>query len=169
MTTLVPRWLARWSFHAHLWAGVALGALLLVVSVTGILLNHKRGLGLMPEVTHTPTGPLEEALPLSSLEALAREHGGAAAATGVDRMDVRPGDGVVKVRFRDAGSTEVTLDLTSGAVLDVGERNDAFLEKLHSGEIFGPRWVLLSDLAAVAVVLLVGSGLLLWLAPKARL
>jgi hypothetical protein len=53
--------------------------------------------------------------------------------------------------------------------LDVGERNDVFLEKLHSGEIFGPRWVLLSDLAAVAGLVLVGTGLWLWATPKARL
>jgi hypothetical protein len=84
-------------------------------------------------------------------------------------MDVRPDDGLVKVRFRDRRVTEVTVDLATGRVLHVGDRNDVFLEKLHSGEIFGGRWVLLSDLAAAAAMLLVGSGLLLWLFPKARL
>jgi uncharacterized iron-regulated membrane protein len=84
-------------------------------------------------------------------------------------MDVRPDDGLVKVRFRDRGVTEVTVDLATGRVLDMGERSDVFLEKLHSGEIFGGRWVLLSDLAAVAAMLLVGSGLVLWLSPKAKL
>lgn len=164
------RWLAKWAFHVHLWVGVVVGALLLVVSITGVLLNHKRALGLMPGVEHTPGAPFEEARRLPDLVRAAEEGAGpAVASAGVDRMDVRPDDGLVKVRFRDRSVTEVTVDLATGRVLDVGARNDVFLEKLHSGEIFGGRWVLLSDLAAVAAMLLVGSGLVLWLSPKARL
>ena len=167
---LLRRQLAKWAFHVHLWVGVVTGVLFIVVGVTGILLNHKRGLGLMPEVEHAPTAPFEEALPLAALVDSARSQAGEeAAAAGVDRMDVRPRSGLVKVRFRDRNVTEVTVDLASGLVLDVGERNDVFLEKLHSGEIFGPRWVLLSDFAALAGLVLVGTGLWLWLTPKARL
>lgn len=166
---LLRRQLARWSFHLHLWVGVATGALFIVVGLTGILLNHKRGLRLMPEVEHAPTAPFEASLPLATLvEAAVARAGEEAAGAGVDRMDVRPRNGYVKVRFRDRRVTEVTVDLASGRVLDVGERNDVFLEKLHSGEIFGPRWVLLSDFVAVAGLLLVGTGLWLWLNPKAR-
>ncbi|HEX2208793.1 MAG TPA: hypothetical protein VHG93_14030 [Longimicrobium sp.] len=50
-------------------------------------------------------------------------------------MDVRPGDGFVKVRFDDHAVHEVTVDLASGRILHVGLRNHVFLEKLHSGEI----------------------------------
>jgi hypothetical protein len=146
---------------------------LLVIAVTGILLNHKRGLGLMPEVDHTPTRPFAQALPLATLAATALR---AAARDGeaprgeeyVDRMDVRPRDGIVKVRLRDAASTEVTLDLADGRVLHMGRRGDVFLEKLHSGEAFGSGWVLLSDAAAVALVLTLITGYWLWLAPKLR-
>lgn len=164
------RRLAKWAFHVHLWLGVVVGALLLVVSVTGVLLNHKRALGLMPDVEHTPEAPFEEALRLAELVRAAEEHAGpSVASAGVDRMDVRPDDGLVKVRFRDRRVTEVTVDLSTGRVLHMGDRNDVFLEKLHSGEIFGGRWVLLSDLAAVAALILVGTGLVLWLSPKAKL
>jgi hypothetical protein len=83
-------------------------------------------------------------------------------------MDVRPRDGYVKVRLRDAGSTEVTLDIADGRVLHIGRRGDVFLEKLHSGEIFGGGWVLLSDAAAVALVITLLTGYWLWLAPKLR-
>jgi len=163
------RVLAKWMFHVHLWLGVTTGALLLVVSVTGVLLNHKRGLGLMPEVDHTPTAPFASALPLPRLVDVAAAHAGPGVAdTGVDRMDVRPDDGLVKVRFRDRRVTEVTVALATGDVLHMGERNDVFLEKLHSGEVFGSRWVLLSDFAAVTAALLVVSGLWLWLVPKSR-
>ena len=90
------------------------------------------------------------------------------AAAGIDRMDVRPGDGLVKVRFDNRTVLEVDVDLNTGRVLHVGERNDVFLEKLHSGEIFGDRWVLLTDFSAVALTLLLLSGYWLWLFPRAR-
>lgn len=160
---------AWWMFHSHLWLGIVATAIVLVVSVTGVLLNHKRPLGLMPEVENQPAGSFAEALPLAELTRRAESAvAPAVAAAGVDRMDVRPGDGLVKVRFDDAEVHEVTVDLASGRVLHVGLRNDVFLEKLHSGEIFGDGGVLLSDFAAVVLVLLLVSGYWLWLYPRIR-
>ncbi len=156
-------------FYAHLWGGVLVTVLLLVVAVTGIMLNHKRAIGLMPEAEHRVPESFAASLPLPELAARA------AAASGlpgemaeVDRMDVRPGKGLIKVRFSDPATTEVTLDLASGAVLLVGERGDVFIEQLHSGEAFGDGWILLSDVAAVGIVLLLISGYWLWLAPRWR-
>ena len=162
------RRVARWMFHGHLWLGVVTTGIVLVLSISGILLNHKRPLGLMPDVPHEPTGTLQNALSIAQLGDLAAAAAPAAGAAGVDRMDVRPRDGLIKVRFRDDVVTEVTLDLSDGRVLHVGERNDVFLEKLHSGEIFGDNWVLLSDLGAVTLIILVISGYWLWLFPRSR-
>lgn len=156
-------------FHGHLWLGVLVTALLLLVSATGVLLNHKRALGLMPEAGPAAPAPLSEALPLAELVEGATEAAGPAGEAGVDRMDVRPADGLVKVRFDDRRVVEVTLDLHTGEVLAVGERNDVFLEKLHSGEIFGDAWILLSDFAAVGLLVLVVSGYWIWLYPRSRL
>ena len=164
------RRLARVMFYTHLWAGLLATGILLLVSVTGILLNHKQALGFMPDVSHEPSGEFSGALSMAELAAAAE--GAVAseiAASGVDRMDVRPSKGLIKVRFADRRVIEVTLDIHSGAVLHVGERNDVFLEKLHSGEIFGGFWTLLSDAAAVLVLLLVGTGYWLWLYPKTRI
>ena len=163
------RLLPRGMFYAHLWLGVISTAILLIVAVTGIMLNHKRGLGLMPDVPHEATAPFAEALPLADLaDRAAAAVPASVAAAGVDRMDVRPDDGIVKVRFDDDRVMEVTVDLHSGSILHVGERNDVFLEKLHTGEIFGDLWVLLSDAGAVFLVIVLVSGLWLWLYPKAR-
>jgi uncharacterized iron-regulated membrane protein len=163
--------LTRAAFYAHLWLGVVFTVALTAISATGILLNHKRGLGLMPDVAHAPSDAFSTALPLSRLAAIAL----AAAPPGdsldvgfVDRMDVRPRDGFVKVRLRDASSTEVTVDLTTGRILHIGARGDVFLEKLHSGEIFGSRGVLLSDAGAIALVITLITGVWLWLVPKLR-
>jgi hypothetical protein len=164
--------LSRIAFYAHLWLGVIFTIGLLVIAVTGVLLNHKRGLGLMPEVSNAPTRPFTESLTLAQLGEIAlREVAptrGAGTPDAIDRMDVRPADGYVKVRMKDAASTEVTIDLGTGRVLDVGRRGDVFLEQLHSGETFGRGWVLLSDAAAIALVVTLLTGYWLWLAPKLR-
>jgi hypothetical protein len=169
--------MSRAAFYIHLWLGVITTVALIAISVTGVLLNHKRGLGLMPDVPHAPTGPFVDALPLERLAhaALAATvHAGAAPAPAadsadiglIDRMDVRPRDGFVKVRLRDKTSTEATVDLATGRVLHVGRRGDVFLEKLHSGEAFGGAFVILSDIAAVGLVLTLVTGYWLWLVPK---
>ncbi len=163
------RWVNRFAFYAHLWVGVIFTVALLSISVTGILLNHKRGLGLMPDVNNTASTLFTNALAMSELAIKARAAGGPIVGnTEVDRMDVRPGDGLIKVRFSDPASTEVTLDIYSGKTLHVGRRGDVFLEKLHSGEIFGKQGVLLSDAAAVALTILLLSGYWLWLVPRWR-
>jgi hypothetical protein len=123
------RWLPRFAFYSHLWVGVLFTVVLLVISVTGILLNHKRGLELMPEVEHSPTGEFASALSLGELGRRALSHANESVSfEHIDRMDVRPRDGIVKVRLRDAASTEVTLDVNSGRVLHMGPRGDVFLE-----------------------------------------
>jgi hypothetical protein len=163
------RWIHRAAFYAHLWVGVVFTIALLSISITGILLNHKRGLGLMPDVSNSAATLFTNALPLAELAIRARAAGGPVVGnTEVDRMDVRPGDGLVKIRFSDPASTEVTLDIFSGKTLHVGRRGDVFLEKLHSGEAFGKRGVLLSDAAAIALTLLLISGYWLWLVPRWR-
>jgi hypothetical protein len=50
--------------------------------------------------------------------------------------------------------------------LHVGARNDVFLEKLHSGEAFGGAFVVLSDIGAMALVIILVTGYWLWLVPK---
>ncbi|MBK8250149.1 MAG: PepSY domain-containing protein [Gemmatimonadetes bacterium] len=170
------RW-TRTAFYLHLWLGVVATLTLASISITGVLLNHKRGLGLMPEVEHQTEAPLRAAVSVDSL-ALSALHavpvdarggwtpGAAVDPAVIDRMDVRPRNGFVKVRFRDRDNTEATVDLATGRVLHIGARNDVFLEKLHSGEIFGDGFILLSDAGAIALMVTLVTGYWLWLAPR---
>jgi hypothetical protein len=161
------RWLPRIAFYSHLWLGVLFTVVLLVIAITGIVLNHKRGLGLMPEVSHEITGDFGGSLAMGDLAMRALTAAGVERSfENIDRMDVRPRTGIIKVRLRDAATTEVTLDVITGDVLHVGERGDVFMEKLHSGEIFGDRWVLLSDAGAIALIILLITGYWLWLKPR---
>ena len=172
------RKLSRVAFYVHLWLGVLSTIALIAISVTGILLNHKRGLGLMPDVPHEPTGDFVAAQPIERLAYAALvaappetkgdwKEGDAVDIALIDRMDVRPRNGFVKVRLRDRASMEMTVDINTGRVIHVGRRGDVFLEKLHSGEIFGGLpFVIISDIAAVALVLTLITGYWLWLVPK---
>ena len=176
--TQVRRTLNRTAFYLHLWLGVITTVGLIAISITGILLNHKRGLGLMPVVPHEPTAAFSDAIPLermayAALVAAPQHAKGDWKSSDsvdvglIDRMDVRPRDGFVKVRLRDKASMEMTVDIATGKVLHVGRRGDVFLEKLHTGEAFGDiRFVLLSDIAAIALVLTLITGYWLWLVPK---
>jgi hypothetical protein len=181
VTARVPRKprrkLSRAAFYIHLWLGVLSTVALIAISITGILLNHKRGLGLMPDVPHEPTAPFSQAVSLermaqAALEAAPQSSRGEWRAGDpvdvglIDRMDVRPRDGYGKVRLRDKASMEMTVDIATGKVIHVGRRGDVFLEKLHSGEAFGGRMTILSDIAAVALVLTLITGYWLWLVPR---
>ena len=172
------RRMSRIAFYVHLWLGVLSTVALIAIAITGILLNHKRGLGLMPDVPHEPTGTFASAIPLERMAYAALEAAPAEARSGwspgdsvdvglIERMDVRPRDGYVKVRLRDKASMEMTVDINTGQVVHVGRRGDVFLEKLHTGEIFGGQpFVILSDIAAIALVLTLITGYWLWLVPK---
>jgi uncharacterized iron-regulated membrane protein len=175
----MSRQISRWAYHTHLWIGVLGTVLLIVIAVTGILLNHKRTLGLMPDVAHEPSAPFASALSMERIGAAAFAAIPADARGGwnvgdpvdlkhIERMDVRPRNGYAKVRFRDRRNTEATVDLASARVIHVGERDDVFLEKLHSGEILGDNYILLSDIAAIALVITLVTGYWLWITPRFR-
>ena len=170
--------MSRIAFYTHLWLGVVSTIALIAIAITGILLNHKRGLGLMPEVEHEPAGSFASAISVERMAYAALEAAPPASRPGwspgdsvdvslIDRMDLRPRDGLVKVRLRDKASMEMTVDINTGQVIHVGRRGDVFLEKLHTGEIFGGQpFVILSDIAAVSLVLALITGYWLWLVPK---
>jgi len=159
---------ARAAFYVHLWIGVLATVLVATLAVTGILLHHKKILGYQPDPSNPEPAALAEARPLAWLAESARAQDAALAEAPIDRMDVRPDDGIVKVRFDDERTTEVILRVDDGAVLSHAPRGDVFLERLHSGELFGDRGILLSDLGAAALLVLMASGFWLWLFPRWR-
>ncbi len=159
----------RAGFFARLLVSVILTVALLTIAITGILLNHRRALGLMPDVSRSSSTLFTNAMPLAELAIRARAAGGPVAGnTDIDRMEVRPSDGLVKVRFSDPASTEVTLDIYSGETLNTAGRRDVFIRKLHSGEAFGKNGILLGDAAAIALTLLLIGGSWYWLRPRWR-
>ena len=82
----------------------------------------------------------------------------------VDRLDVRPGKGVVKVRCKNR--YEVQIDAATGEILQVAIRRSDLIESIHDGTYFHDRfklWVFLP--AGIVLAVLVVTGLHLFLLP----
>lgn len=141
---------------------------LLVILVTGILLLWKKQVAWIqpPE----QRGVAAEAAPGVSFEALlaaARTAGQTGISTwaDVDRIDVRPGKGIAKVVAVE-GRWEVQIDLATGAVLHVAQRNSDLIESLHDGTWFHEHvklWVFFP--AALVLLGLYLTGLYLFYLP----
>ena len=82
----------------------------------------------------------------------------------VDRLDVRPGKGVVKVRCKNR--YEVQIDTKTAEILQVAVRRSDLIESIHDGSYFNDHfklWVFLP--AGIVLATLVITGLHLFLLP----
>ncbi len=78
----------------------------------------------------------------------------------IDRLDVRPSKGMLKIRCRNRW--EIQLDANSGDVLQVAYRRSDVIESIHDGSFFHDRvklWVFLPAALVVGVLWLTGSYL----------
>lgn len=82
----------------------------------------------------------------------------------INRLDVRPGKGIIKVRGNN--DWEVQLDSKTGHVLQVEIRRSDFIESIHDGSFFHESfklWVFLPS--ALVLALMWGTGIYLFLLP----
>jgi hypothetical protein len=85
----------------------------------------------------------------------------------VNRLDVRPGRGVVKAWLMNG--YEVQVDLGTGSVLQTAYRRSDLIESIHDGSFFGGDWTKLGLFlpAGIVILLLWLSGLWMWWVPFA--
>jgi hypothetical protein len=70
----------------------------------------------------------------------------------VNRLDVRPGKGVVKVWLHNGH--EVQVDLGTGEILQTAYRRSDLIESIHDGSFFGGNWTKLGVFLPTGMVLL---------------
>lgn len=159
---MAGRWglrLRRW----HYWVSAFIALPLSLVIATGLLLLIKKQWSWV----QPPTRRGQEGAPRLSFEqvlAAARsvKEAGVQSWSDIDRLDVRPDKGVIKVRAKSRW--EVQVDARSGAVLHIAYRRSDFIEELHDGSFFGLKlWLFLP--AALGLLFLWGSGLYLFAQP----
>lgn len=61
----------RFNRSLHKWVGLAVSIVMLALAVTGIMLNHKKSLGYMPDIEHEPSGAISQALPMEQVITIA--------------------------------------------------------------------------------------------------
>ena len=81
-------------------------------------------------------------------------------------VDYRPLSGYAKLRFKD--EWEVIVDVYDGRIFSSADRRDVWVEQLHSGLLFGEGWTILSDAAAIMLILLSVNGIYLMALPGWR-
>lgn len=123
----------------HYWASFAAALPLLVMITSGLLLQMKKHWGWVqpPERRGTGTTPV---LDLEGILASVKND----PALGVDgwddvnRLDVRPDRGVVKVWLHSGWETQV--DLGTGHILQTAYRRSDLIESIHDGSVFAGNW-----------------------------
>ncbi|TNE73887.1 PepSY domain-containing protein [bacterium] len=154
----------------HRYVGISLFLFILISSITGILLSWKKQSDwLQPnDKHHIEQNDSKNWLSLDELKSIAER---TLAEEGInqpiiDRMDVRPKKGMVKVLFKN-DDWEVQLELSTGKVLSVSQRNADWIERLHDGSIISEGFKLFSmNLLGIGLLILSFTGLWLWFGPK---
>jgi uncharacterized iron-regulated membrane protein len=150
----------------HYWVGFIAALPMLVMIASGLLLQGKKHWAWVQPVEQRGTGTA----PVIDLEGiLASLKGvpemGVTSWDDVNRLDVRPGRGVVKAWLMNG--YEVQVDLGTGRVLQTAYRRSDLIETIHDGSFFVGDWTKLGLFlpAGLSLLLLWLSGLWMWWVP----
>ncbi|MEC8554122.1 MAG: PepSY-associated TM helix domain-containing protein [Planctomycetota bacterium] len=159
-----------WSRKLHRWGAILTLLPMLLVIVSGLLLQVKKQVTwVQPK---TVSGSVRGEAPVVDWRSILDAASGVKEAEisswdDVDRLDVRPGKGVVKVQSKN--SWEVQVDLRNAEVLTFNYRRSDWIESLHDGSYFSDYaklWVFLPN--GLILLGLWGTGLWLWYLPFLR-
>lgn len=155
----------------HKIIGLSIALFALISATTGILLALKKEVPLLQPPTQKGESkaladwkPLEELaqIGIDGLQNAYPEQAGNA----IDRMDVRPSKGIVKILFEN-GWWEVQVDGTTGVVLSVAKRHSDWIEALHDGSIVSELFKLISmNFLGLGLLAMLITGIWLWYGPK---
>jgi uncharacterized iron-regulated membrane protein len=155
----------------HRWMGLTLAFLLIISAVTGVLLALKKDVDIIqPPTQRVMSDNLMEWKSLGEINSIAESalHNAypEQKENFVDRMDIRPSKGIVKILFED-GNWEVQVDGKSGEVLSIDKRYSDWIESLHDGSIISDGFKLVSmNFLGMGLLFLIFTGLWLWYGPR---
>ena len=163
----------------HRVTGALLFVFFFIVAITGLLLGWKKhSAGLILADTQSGTSSdLKTWLPMDSLQLLAvqflHQNVSPSLSDEIDRIDVRPGKGVVKFSFKNH-YWGLQLDGATGKLLQVEQRRSDFIEHIHDGSIIdnllntsaGLFKLFYTTVMGLALILFTVTGFWLWYGPK---
>ena len=155
----------RWSRKLHRWGALLTFIPLLVVIISGLLLQVKKQVPWVQPATNRGTGSIPEIQWQSLLEATSSVPAADVDSwEDIDRVDVRPGKGMAKVQCKNRW--EVQVDLSTGEVLAANYRRSDLIESLHDGSFFSDAaklWLFLPN--GLVLLGLWCTGVYLWWLP----
>ncbi|MEM8668082.1 MAG: PepSY domain-containing protein [Planctomycetota bacterium] len=149
----------------HRWGSIATAVPVLIVLVTGVVLQLKKesswiqpktqkGIDQPPQISFDEILAVTSSVPEADVESW----------DDIDRLDVRPGKGMLKVRCQNRW--EIQLDTTTGEILQVAYRRSDLIESIHDGSFFSEGVKLGIFLpTAIVLVILWGTGVYLFFMP----
>ncbi len=151
--------------RVHRWGALAVALPLLIVILSGILLQLKKESSwLQPKTVQgqgrAPSIGFDQIL----AAAASVPEAGIRGWSDIDRLDVQPGPGVVKVKSKTRW--EVQVDAETAEVLQVAYRRSDLIEGIHDGSWFHPGvklWLFLP--AALVLLALWATGAYLFILP----
>ena len=152
----------------HYWVAFAISLPLGVMIATGLLLQLKKQWTWVQPAEVRGTGKVP-ALSLNDVLDRVKTVDGMNVTNwdDVNRLDVRPSRGMVKVWLNNG--YEVQVDLSTGAILQTAYRRSDFIESIHDGSFFAGDWTKLGIFlpTGIAVFILWLGGLWMWWVPFA--
>ncbi len=155
--------------YLHKVVGLTLALFLIVNGLTGVLLGWKKNSSTLQPPTIS--GSSQNVYQWKSFHEISTAAVQAMEARGnsgnnIDRMDVRPDKGIVKVLFHK-GYWEVQVDAATADILSISQRHSDWIEHIHDGSIFSDLFKLIyTNILGLGLCCLAGSGLWLWYGPK---
>ena len=157
---------ARLLRQIHYWISLPLLLTIFVIATTGTLLALKKDFATLQPPTQAGSRPGDLRRPLSDAVAAVAtlpEHRDVTWQD-VERIDVRPADGIAKVILHSR--TEVQVDLATAKPLQTGYRTSDLIETIHDFSILGA-WAkyVFSFGTGIAILAMAASGSYLFLLP----
>ncbi len=149
----------------HKWLSIVIAIPLLMVFITGILLLTKKEFAFI----QPPTAKGESTVPSISFDrvlsiASSVEQAQISNWDDIERLDVRPSKGIIKIRGRNR--IEIQIDGQSGNILHVATRRSDFIESIHDGTFFQQNanlWLMLPT-AIIAIIMSI-TGIIMFFIP----
>jgi uncharacterized iron-regulated membrane protein len=150
----------------HRWATPVVAIPSIIILVTGVMLQLKKQSDWIQPPTRYGSGSIP-VIDFGEILEVVRsvDEAGITSWDDVDRVDIRPSKGVIKVR--SVTRWEVQIDGVTGSVLHSAYRRSDLIESLHDGSFFHDAvklWVYLP--AALVLTVMWATGLYLFVLPS---
>lgn len=154
----------------HYWLSLLVAVPAMIIFVAGIFLMLKKEIAWIqpPTLSGIESGEIPE-ISFDDMVLAARGHPEAQinSWTDIDRIDLRVGKGIAKLRGNSGW--EVQVDTKTGDVLNVAYRRSDLIEQIHDGSFFSDAVKLYVFLpTGIFLILMWGTGIYLFLLPRFR-